>query len=213
MNAEYKMTLAPQTIADAPPKAKAVLEKALAQVGFIPNMYAAMVNSPAVLETYLLGYAAFRQDSGFTPPEQELVFLTISHANGCEYCVSAHSTLADNKSGLAPAVTDAIRDGTRIDDAKLAALSNFTRAMVTSRGLPSRRDVEAFLAAGYTERQILEIILAIAVKTLSNYSNHIFHTPLDAMFASRAWKGKTEPTTPQTVSVGTSSAPVRIGSR
>lgn len=188
MKAEYKMTLAPQTIETAPPKAKAVLEKALAQVGFIPNMYAAMVNSPGVLETYLLGYAAFRQDSGFTPPEQEVVFLTISRENGCEYCVSAHSMLADKKSNLAPEVTDAIRDGAPIRDAKLAALSAFTRRMVTSRGLPSRADVEAFLAAGYRERHILEIVLAIAVKTLSNYANHLFHTPLDPMFAERAWR-------------------------
>ncbi len=60
--------------------------------------------------------------------------------------------------------------------------------MVADRGLPKRADVEAFLAAGYSERQILEIVLAIAVKTLSNYANHLFHTPLDRVFEYRRWE-------------------------
>ncbi|NMG44569.1 carboxymuconolactone decarboxylase family protein [Aromatoleum toluvorans] len=187
MLAEYKLTLPPQSPETAEGSAKAVLDKALKQVGFIPNMYANMVHSPGVLNTYLDGYAAFRQDSGFTPAEQEVVFLAISRENGCEYCVGAHSLIADKFSGVPVEVTDAIRDGRPIPDARLRALAEFTRTMVASRGLPRRKDVDAFLAAGYTERQILEIVLAIAVKTLSNYSNHLFHTQLDAKFAERRW--------------------------
>jgi len=187
MSAESRLTLAPQTIEEAGPEAKAVLEKAKAQVGFIPNMYAFMANQPALLDTYLHGYGQFRQQSGFTPAEQEVVFLSISRFNGCHYCVAAHSMLADAKSGVPAAVTDAIRAGQPVPDAKLAALCRFTEVMVETRGLPSREQVEAFLAAGYSERHVLDVILAIAVKTLSNYSNHLFHTPLDAMFESRAW--------------------------
>lgn len=187
MLAEYQMTLPAQTTETAEPKGKALLESAHANMGFIPNMYARMANSPGMLETYLSGYAAFRTASGFTPPEQEVIFLTISQDNGCEYCVSAHSFLADKKSKLAPEVTDAIRDNQVIPDAKLAALSTFTRTMLTARGLPGKADVAAFLAAGYSERQILEIVLAIAVKTISNYSNHLFHTPLDMVFEERRW--------------------------
>lgn len=190
MLCEYQLTLPVLGLDSADGRGRAVLEKAKAQVGFIPNMYARMVNSPGLLETYLDGYAAFRNESGFTPAEQEVVFLVISRENGCEYCVSAHSMLADMKSGLAPQVTDAIRDGSPIDDGKLAALADFTRTVFHSRGLPSRAAVEAFLSAGYSERQVLEIVLAIAVKTLSNYANHLFHTPLDEMFAGRAWQQK-----------------------
>ncbi|MEW5890459.1 MAG: carboxymuconolactone decarboxylase family protein [Pseudomonadota bacterium] len=188
MLSQYKMTLAPQNPEDAPLRARAVLEKAKAQVGFIPNMYSRMVNSPGLLETYLNGYAAFRSESGFTPEEQEVIFLTISRENGCEYCVSAHSMIADKKSGVAPEVINAIRGDTPIPDRKLAALATFTKIMVADRGLPKRADVEAFLAAGYSERQILEIVLAIAVKTLSNYANHLFHTPLDRVFEYRRWE-------------------------
>ena len=190
MTAEYRLSLPLQRLATADAEAKPVLEKAVAQVGFLPNMYAGMVNLPGLLDTYLTGYAAFRKGAGFTPQEQEVILLTISRQNGCTYCMAAHSAIADKVSKVPVEVTEAIRDGAPIPDAKLAALSDFTRKMVTSRGLPRNADVEAFLRAGYTERHILGIILAIAVKTLSNYSNHLFHTPLDDRFAARTWSGE-----------------------
>ena len=188
MSSEYRLSLAPKTIDNAEPRAQSALDSARKQLGFVPNMYAVMANSPGLLESYLHTYALFRAESGFTPVEQEVIFLTISRENGCDYCMAAHSFVADNMSKVPPAVTDAIRDGQPIPDGKLAALSGFTVTMVKSRGLPSRRDVEDFLAAGYGERHVLEIILAIAVKTLSNYANHLFHTQVDAVFASREWK-------------------------
>ncbi|MEX0960192.1 MAG: carboxymuconolactone decarboxylase family protein [Burkholderiales bacterium] len=168
-------------------KAQAVLDIALEQVGFIPNMYANMVNAPAVLDTYLLGYRRFREESGFSPAEQEVVFLTISFENECEYCMGAHSFIADKKSRVPAGVTDAIRAGEEIPDPKLAALAEFTRAMVRKRGLPGIEDARAFKSAGYEERHMLYIVLAISVKTLSNYSNHLFQTRLDERFASRTW--------------------------
>lgn len=187
MLAEYQITLPPQTLDNAGADAKPILEKALAQVGFIPNMYARMVHSPALLDTYLHGYAAFRGQSGFSTLEQEVLFLVISRENGCEYCVAAHSFIADKKSGVPAEVTDAIRDGRPIRDPKLQALARFARIMVAARGLPSRADAEAFLAAGYEDRHILGVVLAISVKTISNYANHLFHTPLDSMFEARRW--------------------------
>lgn len=190
MLAEYQITLPAQTIDSAEPKGKSLLEAAQANLGFIPNMYANMVNSLGLLEAYMTGYASFRKDSGFTAPEQEVIFLTISRENRCEYCVSAHSFLADMKSKLAPEVTDAIRNGTPISDAKLAALAEFTMVVSGTRGLPSKDATAAFLAAGYSEHQILEIVLALAVKTISNYSNHLFHTPLDPVFEGRRWSDK-----------------------
>ncbi|SMF84009.1 uncharacterized peroxidase-related enzyme [Tistlia consotensis] len=188
MTAEYQLNLPFWSVETVGPDARAVLEKAKAQVGFIPNMYAGMVNSPGLLETYLDGYQRFRSDSGFTPAEQEVVFLTISRGNGCGYCMAAHSMIADQKSKVPPEVTEAIRTGRPVPDHKLAALSTFTEVMRESRGLPAKADVQAFLDAGYEERQILEIVLALAVKTLSNYANHLLHTPLDEMFAGRAWE-------------------------
>jgi uncharacterized peroxidase-related enzyme len=188
MLAEHKLLLDPISLEDADGEAKTVLEKAKAQVGFIPNMYEGMVNSPGLLNTYLDGYTAFRQGSGFSSIEQEVVFLTISKVNGCSYCMAAHSFIADMKSKVPTEVTDAIRDGSEIPDPKLAALSEFTKTMVVERGLPGKNDVEVFVGAGYSERQILEIVLAISVKTLSNYSNHLFHTNVDDVFVGRKWE-------------------------
>ena len=187
MLAEHKMNLSPISLDRAEGEAKDILEKARAQVGFIPKMYEGMVNSPGLLQTYLDGYATFRGKSGFSTVEQEVIFLTISKVNGCSYCMAAHSFLADKASKVPTPVTDAIRDGNPIDDPKLAALSAFTTTMVVDRGLPSKADVQAFVAAGYSERSILEIILAISVKTISNYSNHLFHTDVDEVFAGRVW--------------------------
>ncbi len=183
MQAEYKITLEPVTRDD-----HAALIQAKKNLGFIPNMYRNMATAPGLLETYLFGYQQFREQSAFSPAEQEVVFLTISRENGCEYCVGAHSMIADKMSGLAPEVTRAIRNDEYIDDTKLAALHIFTKAMHHSRGLAAKADVEAFLEAGYTERHILDIVTASAVKTLSNYTNHLFHTELDTMFADWAWK-------------------------
>lgn len=187
MSAKFRMGLPSHTLNSESPRIRGVLTKAQKQVGFIPNMYAVMANSPGLLETYLTGYELFRKESGLTPAEQEVVLLTISRENGCHYCVAAHSVLADNVSGVPTEVTDAIRDGAPVPDPKLRALSEFTRTLLAKRGRPDRADVDAFLAAGYTERHILEIILAVAVKTLSNWSNHVFDTPVDEMFAAREW--------------------------
>lgn len=163
---------------------KETLDRAVKQVGFLPNMYANMVNAPAVLSTYLHGYALFRSESELTPAEQEVVFLAVSQVNGCTYCTAAHSMIADKKSGVPAAVLQAIRAGQQIPDARLAALYALTADMVRTQGKPHASTVGSFLAAGFQERNVLYIILAIAVKTLSNYSNHAFATPVDAVFSA-----------------------------
>jgi uncharacterized peroxidase-related enzyme len=163
---------------------KELLDVALKQVGFIPNMYANMVNVPGVLSTYLHGYDFFRKQSGFTPTEQEVVFLAVSQYNGCDYCTAAHSMIAEKMSGVPANVLQAIRAGTAIPDAKLAALAAMTVEMVAKHGQPDHAIVKAFLDAGYTEKHLLNIVLAAAVKVLSNYSNQAFGTTVDEKFAA-----------------------------
>ena len=188
MNAEYKTELAPVTEDTANETQAAVLAAAKAAVGFIPNMYGGMVNSPGLLETYLDGYRRFRNSGHFTPPEQETIFLILSRENGCDYCVSAHSMIAAKKSGVPEDVLAAIRENRAIADPKLAALARFTGHMHHSRGLPTKAEVAAFKAAGFGDEHIYEIILAQSVKTLSNYANHIQHTKVDNAFAAFQWE-------------------------
>ncbi|MCG6657458.1 carboxymuconolactone decarboxylase family protein [Halomonas campisalis] len=189
MTADYKIQLAPQTLDNADAQAKPLLEQANEKLGFVPNMYQGMAKAPGVLDTYLHGYELFRQDSGFTPPQQEVVFLTISRLNGCGYCMSAHSMLGEKMSQVPADVLEAIRNDQPIPDMRLATLSEFTRVMFETRGKPSRDDVAAFLEAGFEEPHILQIVLALAAKTLSNYSNHLNHPELDEAFAGHAWNG------------------------
>jgi len=154
------------TIETATGKARSLLESAKRQMGFTPKMYGAMANEPALYEAYSSGYAAFREECGFTPVEQEVIFLVISRWNECHYC---------------------IRDGRPIPDVKLGALAEFTRIMLEKRGRPNEAEAQTFFSAGYSERNILGIILAISVKTISNYANHVFYTPVDEVFQSRVW--------------------------
>src|SRR3990167_10277557 len=146
-------TLHPVDLASANDVQKALLDQAVKAVGFIPNMYANMVNAPAVLSTYLHGYALFRSESGLKPAEQEVVFLAVSQVNGCTYCTAAHSMIADKKSGVPADSLAALRDGSDLPDRKLDAVAKFTEAMVVSRGNPGKDAVDAFLAAGYGEKQ------------------------------------------------------------
>lgn len=184
----YTSPLGLVEVEDAPEESKRVLESTRQKIGMIPNMYRGMAHSPGLFATYVDGYNRFRAQSGFSPAEQEVVFLTISRYNECSYCMAAHSTLADTASNVPVEVTDAIRDDRPIGDPRLGALSAFTRVLLETGGHPSVSDAEDFLSAGYTDHQVLEIVLGIAVKTLSNYSNHLFATPVDAVFEGRAWE-------------------------
>ena len=190
MLAQYRLNLNPLDPSNASSSASALLIRAKENYGFIPNMFSYMANSPGLYATYIEGHDQFRHQSGFSAAEQEVVFLTISVENGCEYCVSAHSMIAEVISKLPTTEINAIRDGAPLTDVKLNELSVFTKNMLLKRGLPSQDDVKHFLAVGYTEQQILEVILAIAVKTISNYTNHLTHTPLDQAFAPHAWQDK-----------------------
>jgi AhpD family alkylhydroperoxidase len=146
-------------------------------------MYRNMVNTPAFLDTYLHGYNAFRNQNDFTSAEQEVVFLALSKSNGCDYCVAAHSTLAAKFSGVPAEILSAIRSDTDIPDKKIAALYAMAVELNDNRGRPSPIVVEDFLSAGYSEKDIMAIILALSVKILSNYSNHLFDTDVDEAFA------------------------------
>ena len=186
MSNPFKSSLAARSENDPDAAVAEPLRRAREQMGMVPNMYAAMANFPPLLEVYQHGSELFRSQSGFTPAEQQVVLLAISRANESHYCVAAHSALA-HKAGVPDQSIDAIRSDRPIADAKLEALRSFVRTMVRTRGNPTKEDTERFLRAEFSEEQILGVILAIGVKTLSNYTNHIFHTEVDAAFASRRW--------------------------
>ena len=176
--------LSPVDLATADQEQAEVLQKAKKQVGFIPNMYRNMANLPGVLDTYLHGYNQFRQHSGFTSDEQEVILLAISIQNGCDYCIAAHSTLAASHSGVPKDVLEAIRSGEAIENERLAAVHAMAVEVNDSQGRPDPEIVSSFFEEGFSEKHLLAIILAVSVKILSNYSNHLFDTEVDEVFSA-----------------------------
>jgi len=177
------LDITPVTLETATGAVAEILNATQAKLGFIPNMYGYMAALPGVLTGYMASYNSFREDAGFTPPEQETVLLSISGVNGCTYCTAAHSMIADKMSGVPTDSLAALRDGTPLPDARLEALALFTRTMVEKRGLPDKKEVDNFLAAGFNSQHVLGIVQAIACKTYSNYVNHLAGTEVDAAFA------------------------------
>lgn len=170
----------------APAGSKAILEGAQKGMGFVPNMFGVFAASPAVLEAYttLAGLQDAKTD--FSETERQVLFLSISAHNTCDYCVSAHSTISKGKK-VDGAVVEAVRNGTPLADAKLEALRTFATTMVEKRGFPGDAALAAFRAAGYGDRHVLEVILAIAFKTISNFTNHVAGTAIDDAFQPTLW--------------------------
>lgn len=187
METIMKRSIEAKTIENADAISSKILENTKRTLGFVPNMYSTMANNPALLDAYTYSYKSFRENSGFSSQEQEVVFLTISFENECDYCMAAHSFIADKMSNVPVEITNAIRNNTEIGDLKLNALSLFTRLMLEKRGLPSQDDINTFLEAGYTENNILGVITGIGIKAMSNYFNHVFNTPVDNAFKGRTW--------------------------
>ncbi len=171
----------------APEASRPVLADAERKLGFVPNLYAGLANAPAVLEGYLAVSACFEKSS-LTPTERQVVLLVTSVVNGCEFCVAAHSMIAKAMVGVPADVVAALREQKEPDDARLAALSEFTRVVVEQRGwVADHPAFSRFMAAGYTPAQALEVMLGVTQKTLSNYANHLLGAPLNAVFEAERW--------------------------
>ena len=169
----------------APDASRAALANAQQAFGFVPNLIATMATSPALAEGYL-ALSEIYAKSDFNPVERQVVLLAASFENECHYCMAAHSVVAQ-MSGMDETILQALRDGTPLPDAKLEALKQFTVAVVTGRGWVDAAGVQAFLDGGYGERHVLEVVLGVAVKTMSNYTNHLVGTPVDGAFEATAW--------------------------
>ncbi|MBI5757805.1 MAG: carboxymuconolactone decarboxylase family protein [Planctomycetales bacterium] len=168
----------------APAASQDLLRSVQAAFGFVPNLASVMAESAPLLDAYLKVSHLFNQTS-LTEIERQIVLLAASRENTCHYCMAAHCTIA-KMSGVPAGIVEAIRVDQPLDDPRLEALREFTRSLVATRGYPSPEVIQQFQAAGFTERNALEVVLGVGQKTLSNYTNHLAHTPVDAAFAANA---------------------------
>lgn len=174
------------TIESAPEAARDRLAAVKQAWSFVPQLHGVLAESPVTLEAYdtLFGLVA---KSSFTPAEQQVAYLAINVLHGCEYCTAGHTWLARN-AHVPEDVIQALRNGTPIADARLQALRVFTETVVRERGAAGDVAVDAFIAAGFTKAQVLEVVTIIATKTISNYVNHLTHTPKESFMADPALK-------------------------
>lgn len=145
-----------------------------------------MATSPSLLKSYSSMWDEF-EDTTLTPVERQIVYQTANFENTCNYCVPWHSLLSRN-AGMDSLDIEALRDGMPLRNTKHEALRIFTKEVVLQRGKVSKGAIALFLQAGYTPQSILEVIMGIAIKTMSNYTNSIAGTPLDEQVQQLAWK-------------------------
>lgn len=178
------MTFTLHTQETAPAGSRETLGKIVASYGFLPNLAAAIAESPAALNGLVGLIGAFDAPAmSLSPVERQVVLLAVSVRNTCEYCTAAHGMLA-HMNGLDRAEIDRLQRGEPLADARLQALRGFVEAVVDRRGRMGERELEIFLAAGFTKAQVLEVIMGVALKTLTNYVNHIARPPVNEQFAA-----------------------------
>lgn len=170
----------------APDEAKPLLAKSQAAFGMVPNLHAVMAASPQLLDGYQILHG-LAQQTAFDANELTVVWQSINVEHACHYCVPAHTGIAhamkvDND------VIENVRNETPFADDKLNVLRDTTLEILRERGHLSSQQKAAFFAAGYEQRHILDIVLILSQKVMSNYVNHLADTPVDKPFEAFAWE-------------------------
>ena len=173
------------SIDGAPAESRPALQAIQKGLGFVPNLFATLAESPTTLEGYLALDGVLARGS-FTAKERQLILTAVSSANGCTYCTAAHSTLAGSLRAAADAIAAARGEG-MATDARVDALVHFTHVVVRDRGRIASAELEAFLGAGFTPAQALEVVAHVGLKTISNYIDGFAKVPLDEAFEPHRW--------------------------
>ena len=166
-----------------PEESKPILENVKNKFGFVPNLMKVFAQAPVALKSYLAVSEIF-DTSSFTPTERQLILLSVSIENSCQYCSAVHSTIAKNMVKVEPKIVNDLRGGIPLSNSKYNHLVTFTRLLIKERGFVSDEATQKFLDAGYSRQNILEVVTAIGLKTISNYVNHLAKTPIDDAFAA-----------------------------
>jgi len=162
-------------------QAEKILTSVEQKYGFRPNLIEELVTSPAAAQVYLRGQDAMA-NSSLTQAQQQAVQLAVATHNECHYCDAAHTTLG-RQSGIATEDIDAIRNGELPNDRDLRGVVSATRRVLEEHGWLDDEDLEELSAGGVDRRALYEIVAFVALKTLSNYVNHIADTEIDPQFA------------------------------
>jgi alkylhydroperoxidase family enzyme len=175
------------TIASAPEGSKSALEQLQQAFGVLPNLAAAIANSPKLINS-LVGVFQQVHTSSLTEPEIQIVLLTDAVANSNTYAVAFHTALALQQ-GINSEETDAIRERRVPTGKRFAALSTLAKKLIEKRGHMSEQELDLFIATGFTKEQVMEVIAIVAASTITNYAGTIANPPLEDPFRQYAWRG------------------------
>ncbi len=152
-------------------EAKEILTAVEKKYGFVPNLFGYMAEAPYTISAYAM-LTELLAKTDLSPAQQQLALLAVSHYNKCDFCAVAHRAFGKVNQASEQTLTAIVEDG-EIEDASDKALVDMVVAVVDSRGWVSDAQIEAFINAGFSKRNIYDVILIVTIKTLSNYSNHL----------------------------------------
>jgi uncharacterized peroxidase-related enzyme len=167
----------PASVEAAPVAAQPLLNGVKAKLGSVPNLFRLLAVSPAGLEGYL-GLSGALGKGLLDARTRERIALAVAEFNGCGYCTSAHAFIGRNMAGLSDTEIAANRRGDSTDE-RAAAAVKFAIKIVEARGQVSDADVAAVRVAGYSDAELIEIVLHVALNTLTNYVNEVAETTID----------------------------------
>lgn len=180
----YRTNLASINYEVATGEVKSIYDKILKSLGFIPNLFKNMANQPGILKAYLQLSDLLKEINEFTPAEKDVIALAVSKYNECNYCIAVHTFTGKKMTNVPESVLNAINNNIEIPDKKIGTLFRFVQEVIKSRGFIDEKLANEFIEVGYNDKHILGIFLLISLKTLSNYTNHLFDTVLDNEFKS-----------------------------
>ena len=173
------------TIETAPEGSRPAMEQLKAAAGVLPNLAATMAEAPILIAGFMKLREVLQQAS-LDAREREILGLSNAVANGCTWCVAFHSFVA-LKLGVERATVDAIRAGQAPSDVRARALNAFTRRLIERRGRIDTKDLDAFIEAGFSKQQALEVVVALAVSLMANYAGNFVEPELDPFLTDLAW--------------------------
>ena len=157
------------------PANQALFDNLKKGLGMVPNLYATLAHSETALGTYL---ALQNAQTSIDGKAREVVNLVVSQVNGCEYCLAAHTAIG-GMVGFTPEQIIELRGGRASFDAQLDALARLVRNIAIERGHADPALVDAFLAAGWTQGHLVDVIVIIGDKTVTNYLHGTTKVPVD----------------------------------
>jgi uncharacterized peroxidase-related enzyme len=157
------------------PENQAIFDTLHNSLGFVPNLYATFAYSDAALRDYL---SFQNRKSTLKAKEREVINLVVSEVNGCQYCQSAHTALG-KMNGFTDEQIIEIRQGYASFDTKIDALARFVKDITVNRSKPSPENVEALFNAGYTKANLVDILIVIGDKVVSNFLHGVTNIPID----------------------------------